>query len=289
MPPRSSPAQVPKGINGAVGVTRMRSKTAHALGAASTTASIRPSSSSYYAAQVRKLEEESIRFASGYDRLDTTAFKANDRHQSSPVPSKNSPFLNRASMRPSLSDIQAGLQSNHQDVSFGSDDSTDLNQQQEADIRREQRDLVFGSSSPSGSIPKSASGPLLSAESRLSTQEAVRRRKKSISLDPKAANAVMGSPHHRDPGSPGFLIQSASYNAISNMNGNNQLLNLKQHSRYSSDKDIPNNKADVASPASSRSSTPVQGGIRKSTLSDQPMREKLELWESDTLTATFVC
>ncbi|GJJ74585.1 transgelin [Entomortierella parvispora] len=139
LPPKPSPAQPPKGLNGAVGVTRMRSKTAHAIGAASTTASIRPSSSAYYAAQVRKLEEDSIRFANGYDRLDTAAFKVNDRHQSSPIPNK----------------------------------------------------------------------------------------------------------------------------------------------------DFASNKADLASPASSRSSTPVQGGVRKNTISDQPMREKLELWENDTLTATF--
>ncbi|KAG0053379.1 hypothetical protein BGZ83_001213 [Gryganskiella cystojenkinii] len=288
---KSSPNQ-PNGLASIVGVTRMRSKTAHAPTTASTTASIRPSSSAYYAAQVSKLEEDSIRFANGYDRLDAPAFKSKDRHRSSPVPNK-SPLLSRemASLRPSLSDIQAGFQSGSQDISFGSEGS------EEAGARKEQRDLVFGTSpqsfdrsSPSP-LPKSASGSFLSAaDGRLSAQEGVGKKKKSISLDPQAANAIMGSPSYRESlvntGSPGFLIQSASYHALSNMNSSNQLLSLKQHSRYSStDKDGANRSA-VASPASSRSSTPVQG-VRKSTISDQTLREMLELWENDSLTATY--
>src|SRR5690349_23571409 len=138
----STPADILKagGKTGAQALSRVRSKTAHTPSTAGTTASIRPSSSSYYAAQVRKLEEESIRFANGYDILEANSLKTRDRHQSTPTPRRGTPpsIREKVSRHPSLNDIVAGVE----DVSFGSDD---LNQNElDAETRREQRDLVFG-------------------------------------------------------------------------------------------------------------------------------------------------
>ncbi|KAG0256075.1 hypothetical protein BG011_004765 [Mortierella polycephala] len=290
-------------------ITRMRSKTAHAPSVASTTASIRPSSAAYYAAQVRKLEEDSIRFANGYDHHETGVLNSNDhRHQSTPVANKIVPpplptplhHREKISHRPSQEDIEAGVEN----MSFGSED-LDLKDLNEAEHRRAQRDLVFGgpsSSLPSEqsssglTIPKSVSGPILSVESSTSALDMSRRKKKSISLDPQAANAVMGNTRYRDglasPSSPGVLTQSASYSAISNLhspglNGTSNLINLKQHTRYSSERTLDgNSRTTLVSPTSSRSTTPVQG-LRKSTNSVEPLREKLELWENDSLAATF--
>ncbi|KAG0213419.1 hypothetical protein BGX28_004475 [Mortierella sp. GBA30] len=275
-------------------VTRMRSKTAHTPSSvASTTPSIRPSSSAYYAAQVRKLEEENMHFAHGYDRLEaSTSLSKDQRHQSTPMitrvvtPSGNE----KVSHRPSLSDIPGDMK---EDKGFGNGDiaSSEL----DAENRREQRALVFGRDSPSSTlkqltsttISKSSSGSmLLSERSRMSSLDMTRRKKKSISLDPQAANAVMGNQGYRDglgsPGSPGLLTQSMSYNAISNLHspglsGATSQMSFKQHSRFSSEK---------TSPTSSRSTTPVQG-LRKNANSVEPLREKLELYENDTLSATF--
>ncbi|KAF9189075.1 hypothetical protein BGZ50_000975 [Haplosporangium sp. Z 11] len=296
----STPSDITKtGALRSPSITRMRSKTAHAPSVASTTASIRPSSAAYYAAQVRKLEEDSIRFANGYDHHETGVFSLKDhRHQSTPVVSKIAPpplptplhLRDKISHHPSLQDIEAGVEN----MSFGSDDH-DLKDLDEAEHRRAQRDLVFGgTSSPLPSehsssglkISKSISGPILSVEGNISTLEKSRRKKKSISLDPQAANAVMGNSRYRDglasPSSPGLLTQSASYSAISNLhspglNGTSNLINLKQHTRYSSERSLDGNSlAALISPTSSRSTTPVQG-LRKSTNSIEPLREKLEL------------
>ncbi|KAF9434327.1 hypothetical protein BGZ76_008200 [Entomortierella beljakovae] len=263
-------------------LARMRSKTAHTPSVASTATSIRPSDSTYYAEQVRKLEEDSIRFATGYDRQEANGFKQKDpRHQSTPVISKN-PSLSgdRITRLPSLNDMSSAIVNNR----FGGDQSASI--QQEALHRREQRDLVFGSSlsstsEHSTSIPRSASGPLLPTEIHLSALDTTKRRKKSISLDPQAANAVMGSGYKNglsSPGSPG-MTQSTSHNAVSS---------LKQHIRYSSDKaiDAITNRSAIGSPSSSRSPTPVQG-FRRSTNNFEPLREKLELVENYTLMATY--
>ncbi|KAF8936163.1 hypothetical protein BGZ47_009629 [Haplosporangium gracile] len=292
----STPADILKvgGKTGAPVLSRVRSKTAHTPSTAGTTASIRPSSSSYYAAQVRKLEEESIRFANGYDILESNALKTRDRHQSTPTPRRGTPpsIREKVSRHPSLNDIVAGVE----DMSFGSDD---LNQSElDAETRREQRDLVFGRITPSpfdppASLPKSASGPLLTAEGRSSALDMTRRKKKSISLDPQAANAVMGITGFREgysPGSPGILAQSASYNAISTLTSPGQVISLsfaKHHGRTSSEKTVDGNPlSSVGTPTTSRSTTPVQG-LRKSANSVEPLREKLELWECDLLVATF--
>jgi hypothetical protein len=295
----STPANILK-VGGKAGtpvLSRVRSKTAHTPSTAGTTASIRPSTSSYYAAQVRKLEEESIRFANGYDILESNLLKTRDRHQSTPSPRRGTPpsVREKVSRHPSLNDIVAGVE----DMSFGSDD---LNQNElDAETRREQRDLVFGRTTPSpfdpppASLPKSASGSLLTAEGRSSALDMARRKKKSISLDPQAANAVMGVTGFREgygsPGSPGILAQSASYSAISTLTGPGQVISLsfaKHHGRTSSEKTLDGNHlSTVGTPATSRSTTPVQG-LRKSTNSVEPLREKLELWESDLLVATFV-
>lgn len=302
----STPSQIAKvGALGPAVVTRMRSKTAHTPSTASTTASIRPSSSAYYAAQVRKLEEDSIRFAHGYDLQEADALKPRDhRYQSTPMIGRAlSPSAKgRVSHQPSLSDIQAGLDG----VSFGSDEAPAI--ELEAENRREQRALVFGRDSPatmeqSATIAKSVSGSSLSgstllADGRVSSLDMMRRKKKSISLDPQAANAVMGNPSYRDglgsPGSPGLLTQSASYSAISHlhspgMTGNaSQMTSLKQHTRFSSERTLDGiGRTALGSPSSSRSTTPVQG-LRKSSNSVEPLREKLELLENDALVATFV-
>ncbi|KAF9205755.1 hypothetical protein BGZ49_003556 [Haplosporangium sp. Z 27] len=287
------------GGKGVLGVTRMRSKTAHTPSVASNTASIRPSSSSFYAAQVRKLEEDSIRFASGYDRLEATTFKPKDpRHQSTPVIGRATPPItkNRAVHLPSLNDNSVAAEN----TSFGSDeDDTTL---VEALNRREQRDLVFGlgsslTSEQSGSIPKSASGPILPIGSKSSALDMTRRKKKSISLDPQAANAVMGTPGYRNglasPVSPGMLPQSVSHNAISNLSSpttprpSSQQTSIK-HARYSSDRTIDGaiSRSGVGSPVSSRSTTPVQG-LRKSTNSFEPLRERLELIENEVPVSTY--
>ncbi|KAF9948017.1 hypothetical protein BGZ72_010005, partial [Mortierella alpina] len=294
----STPSQISKvDALGPAVVTRMRSKTAHAPSTASTTASIRPSSSAYYAAQVRKLEEDSIRFAHGYDLLEANALKPRDhRYQSTPAVGRAaSPSTKgRVSHQPSLSDIQAGVDAS----SFGSDETPAI--EVEAETRREQRALVFGRDSSatteqSTTMAKSVSGSTLSADGRLSSFDVIRKKKKSISLDPQAANAVMGNPSYRDglgsPGSPGLLTQSASYSAISHLNspgltGNaSQMTSLKQHTRFSSERTLDGIGA-LASPSSSRSTTPVQG-LRKSANSVEPLREKLELLENDALVATF--
>ncbi|KAG0070155.1 hypothetical protein BGZ89_001273 [Linnemannia elongata] len=292
----STPADILKagGKTGAQALSRVRSKTAHTPSTAGTTASIRPSSSSYYAAQVRKLEEESIRFANGYDILEANSLKTRDRHQSTPTPRRGTPpsIREKVSRHPSLNDIVAGVE----DVSFGSDD---LNQNElDAETRREQRDLVFGRTTPSpfdppASLPKSASGPLLTAEGRSSALDMTRRKKKSISLDPQAANAIMGVTGFREgysPGSPGILAQSASYSAISTLTSPGQVISLsfaKHHGRTSSEKTVDGTHLSTGgTPATSRSTTPVQG-LRKSANSVEPLREKLELWESDLLVATF--
>ncbi|KAG0277018.1 hypothetical protein BGZ95_006663 [Linnemannia exigua] len=293
----STPTDILK-VGGKAGgpvLSRVRSKTAHTPSTAGTTASIRPSSSSYYAAQVRKLEEESIRFANGYDILETNPLKTRDRHQSTPMPHRGTPpsIREKVSRHPSLNDIVAGVE----DMSFGSDD---LNQSElDAETRREQRDLVFGGTTPSpfdppASLPKSASGPLLTAEGRTPALDMARRKKKSISLDPQAANAVMGVTGFREgygsPGSPGLMAHSASYNAISTLTGPGQVISLsfvKHHGRTSSEKTLDGTHlSTIGTPASSRSTTPVQG-LRKSANSVEPLREKLELWESDLLVATF--
>ncbi|KAF9106104.1 hypothetical protein BGX27_009320 [Mortierella sp. AM989] len=293
----SQPSQA--GRNGAPTVARMRSKTAHTPSVAAATASTRPSTSSYYAAQVRKLEEDSIRFATGYDRLEVNAFKSKDpRHQSTPVTSRatSPPMRDRIARLPSLNDLAATAEK----MSFGGDDNHPSHL--EALNRREQRDLVFGDSpsltfEQSGTIPKSVSGPLLPIEGKSSALDMTRRKKKSISLDPQAANAIMGTPGYRNglasPGSPGVLTQSASYNAISNLNspgmpGSSQPANLKQHTRFSSDRtmDGTTSRSAIGSPVSSRSTTPVQG-LRKSTNSFEPLRERLELLENDVLVATY--
>ncbi|KAG0008499.1 hypothetical protein BGZ80_003367 [Entomortierella chlamydospora] len=298
--PQISAGSTPAQLLQAGGIGRMRSKTAHTPSVASTTASIRPSTSSYYAAQVRKLEEESIRFATGYDRLEVDDFKPRDpRHQSTPAVSKTTPLpqRDRIARLPSLNDI-AAIAGN---TNFGSDDND--SSELEALNRREQRDLVFGLSSSltfeqSSSITKSASGPILPIDGKSSALDMTRRKKKSISLDPQAANAVMGTPGYRNglasPTSPGVLTQSASYNAISSFNSpgmpgaNSQLVNLKQHTRFSSDKttDGATSRSALGSPVSSRSTTPVQG-VRKSTNSFEPIREKLELLEDDVPVATY--
>ncbi|KAF9551809.1 hypothetical protein EC957_004132 [Mortierella hygrophila] len=282
------------GKTGTPALSRARSKTAHTPSTASTTASIRPSSSSYYAAQVRKLEEESIRFANGYDILESNSLKTRDRHQSTPAPRRGTPpsIREKVSRHPSLNDIVAGVE----DTSFGSDD---LNQSElDAETRREQRDLVFGRTTPSpfdppASLPKSASGPLFTAGGRSSALDMTRRKKKSISLDPQAANAVMGGIGFREgysPGSPGIMTQSASYSAISTLTGPGQVISLsfaKHHGRTSSEKTMDGTHlSTVGTPATSRSTTPVQG-LRKSANSVEPLREKLELWESNLLVATF--
>lgn len=293
----STPSDILKvsGKTGAPAHSRARSKTAHTPSTAGATASIRPSSSSYYAAQVRKLEEESIRFANGYDILESNSLKTRDRHQSTPTPRRGTPpsIREKVSRQPSLNDIVAGVE----DMSFGSDD---LNQGElDAETRREQRDLVFGRTTPSpfdppASLPKSASGPHLTAEGRSSALDMTRRKKKSISLDPQAANAVMGVIGFREgysPGSPGILAQSASYSAISTLTSPGQVISLsfaKHHGRTSSEKTVDGTHlSTVGTPATSRSTTPVQG-LRKSANSVEPLREKLELWESDLLVATFV-
>ncbi|KAF9104006.1 hypothetical protein BGX29_002582 [Mortierella sp. GBA35] len=277
-------------------LSRVRSKTAHAPSTAGITASIRPSSSAYYAAQVRKLEEESIRFANGYDILESNSLKARDpRHQSTPAPRRGTPssIREKVSRQPSLNDIVAGVE----DMSFGSDE---LNQNElDAETRREQRDLVFGRNTPSpfdppASLPKSSSGPLLTAEGRTSALDMSRRKKKSISLDPQAANAVMGVTGFREgygsPSSPGILTQSSSYSAISTLSSPGQQISLsfaKYHGRTSSDKTQDGTQlSTLGTPASSRSTTPVQG-LRKSANSVEPLREKLELWEGEILVATF--
>ncbi|KAF9947129.1 hypothetical protein BGZ70_002861, partial [Mortierella alpina] len=148
----------------------------------------------YYAAQVRKLEEDSIRFAHGYDLLEANALKPRDyRYQSTPMIGRAvSPSAKgRVSHQPSLSDIQAGMDR----ISFGSDETPAI--ELEAESRKEQRALVFGRDSPatmeqSTTIAKSVSGSTLSADGRVSSLDMMRRKKKSISLDPQAANAVMG-------------------------------------------------------------------------------------------------
>ncbi|KAI1319133.1 hypothetical protein EDD11_004776 [Mortierella claussenii] len=291
----SSSSQIPKVAGGgAPALTRMRSKTANAPSVASITASIRPSTSSYYAAQVRKLEEDSIRFATGYDRLEATAYKLKDlRHQSTPMTGRATPppLRDKFSRLPNLNDIEVAVA----DMSFESDDNDQM--QQDAVTRQEQRDLVFGNSSSlvfeqSASISKSVSGPVLPIEGRVSALDMSRRKKKSISLDPQAANAAMGLPSYRDgfasPGSPGLLTQSASYSAIShivspgNMGAGSHLASLKQHTRFSSEKVIDNH----GSPVNSRSTTPVQG-LRKSANSVEPIREELELWENHFRVATY--
>ncbi|KAF9941035.1 hypothetical protein BGZ67_006091 [Mortierella alpina] len=297
----STPTQIAKvGALGPAVVTRMRSKTAHTPSTASTTAPIRPSSSAYYAAQVRKLEEDSIRFAHGYDFLEANAPKLRDHcYQSTPMISRAlSPSAKgRVSHQLSLSDIQAGVDG----ANFGSDDTPAIELEEEN--RREQRALVFGRDSPapmeqSTTIAKSASGSTLATDGRLSSLDIMRRKKKSISLDPQAANAVMGNPSYRDglgsPGSPGLLTQSASYSAISHLHSPGltsnvgQMTSLKQHTRFSSERTLVDGTARAAlgSPSSSRSTTPVQG-LRKSTNSVEPLREKLELLENDALVATF--
>ncbi|CAO3566234.1 unnamed protein product [Mortierella alpina] len=296
----STPSQIAKvGALGPAVVTRMRSKTAHTPSTASTTASIRPSSSAYYAAQVRKLEEDSIRFAHGYDLLEANAFKPRDpRYQSTPMIGRavSPSSKGRVSHQPSLSDIQAGLDR----ASFGSDETPAI--ELEAENRREQRALVFGRDSPatmeqSTTIAKSVSGSTLSADGRMSSLDMIRRKKKSISLDPQAANAVMGNPSYRDglgsPGSPGLLTQSASYSAISHLHSPGtasnagQMTSLKQHTRFSSERTLDGTvRTALGSPSSSRSTTPVQG-LRKSANSVEPLREKLELLENDALVATF--
>ncbi|KAF9135653.1 hypothetical protein BGW39_001533 [Mortierella sp. 14UC] len=293
----STPADILKagGKTGTPVLSRVRSKTAYTPSTAGTTASIRPSSSSYYAAQVRKLEEESIRFANGYDILESNSLKTRDRHQSTPMPRRGTPpsIREKVSRHPSLNDIVAGVE----DMSFGSDE---LNQSElDAEARREQRDLVFGRTTsspfdPPASLPKSASGPLSTGEGRTPGMDMTRRKKKSISLDPQAANAVMDVTGFREgygsPGSPGILAQSASYNAISTLTGPGQVISLsfaKHHGRTSSEKTLDGTHlSTIGTPASSRSTTPVQG-LRKSANSVEPLREKLELWESDLLVATF--
>lgn len=269
-------------------VNRMRSKTAHTPRTASATASIRPSSSAYYAAQVRKLEEESmresLRFTNGYDHQESLV-KVKDRHMSTPAASRtlSPPTSDRVPRRPSLNDIEAELN----DLKIGPVDIT--RRHLDEGNRREQRDLVFGSTSPLSfdhppSLPKSASGPLLT-DGRQSALDMSRRKKKSISLDPQAANSVMGI-SYRDipsPSSPGLLIQSASYNALSNMNQGVHTSSLKNHTRFSSDRTLEGSFA--GTPITSRSTTPVQG-LKKSA---EPLREKLELYENESLAATFVC
>ncbi|KAF9570955.1 hypothetical protein EC968_001145 [Mortierella alpina] len=203
----------------------------------------------------------------------------------------------RVSHQPSLSEIQAG----EDEASFGSDESPAM--ELEAENRREQRALVFGRDSPanmeqSTTIAKSLSGSTLSADGRMSSLDMMRKKKKSISLDPQTANAVMGNPSYRDglgsPGSPGLLTQSASYSAISHLhspgltNNAGQMTSLKQHTRFSSERTLDGTgRTALGSPSSSRSTTPVQG-LRKSANSVEPLREKLELLENDALVATFV-
>lgn len=287
---------------GAPGVTRMRSKTAHTPSVASNAASIRPSTSSYYAEQVRKLEENSIRFASGYDLEEVNSFKAKDpRHQSTPVISKaaSPPARDRIARLPSLDSISLAVENTN--FRSGGGNSNQL----EALNRREQLDLVFGSSTmqtfdKDGPISKSVSGPSLPLEGKTSALDMTRRKKKSISLDPQAANAVVSTPGYRNglasPTSPGMLTQPASHNAVSGLGSspgipgtNNQLINLKQHTRFSSDRttDGAVSRSALGSPTSSRSTTPVQG-FRKTASSFEPLREKLELVESDTTVATYV-
>ncbi|KAG0086361.1 hypothetical protein BGZ93_000159, partial [Podila epicladia] len=288
--PAESSVQIPVPAAKAPVVNRVRSKTAHTPRPASATASIRPSSSAYYAAQVRKLEEESmrdsIRFTNGYEHLESSA-KIKDRHMSTPAASRalSPPTTDRVPRRPSLNDFETKLN----DLKIRPVDFT--RSHLDEDNRKEQRDLVFGGTSPlsfdhSSSLPKSSSGPLLT-DGRHSALDMPRRKKKSISLDPQAANSVMGTYRdgHVSPSSPGLMIQSASYNALSDMNGVNgqgvHSSNLKNHTRFSSDRTLDGSFA--GTPISSRSTTPVQG-LRKSV---EPLREKLELYENESLAATF--
>ncbi|KAF9414438.1 hypothetical protein BGZ94_000395 [Podila epigama] len=275
---------------------RARSKTATATSTrtASATASIRPCASAYYAAQVRKLEEDSIRFANGYSQQDNP-MKVRDRHMSTPATGRIPPLptIERFPRRPSLDDVEAELN----DLKLEPFDKTQ--NRYDEDNRKEQRELVFGGESPLPfdypmSVPKSASGSLLSPENRQPALDMTRRKKKSISLDPQAANSAMGALSYRDgyisPSSPGLLTQSMSHNALSTMSSpgaNNHgvyVSNPKNHSRLSSERTVDGSSA--GTPISSRSTTPVQG-LRKSNNGGEPLREKLELYENDTLTATF--
>ncbi|KAG0346710.1 hypothetical protein BG005_000577, partial [Podila minutissima] len=288
--PTESSVHIPVPVAKAPVVNRVRSKTAHTPRPASATASIRPSSSAYYAAQVRKLEEESmrdsIRFTNGYDQLESST-KIKDRHMSTPAASRalSPPTTDRVPLRPSLNDIEAELN----DLKIRPVDIT--RSHPDEDDRKEQRDLVFGSTSSLSfdhppSLPKSSSGPLLT-DGCHSALDMSRRKKKSISLDPQAANSVMGTYRdgHVSPSSPGLMIHSASYNALSNMNGTNgqgvHSSSLKNRTRFSSDRTLDGPFA--GTPISSRSTTPVQG-LRKSV---EPLREKLELYENESLAATF--
>ncbi|KAF9900374.1 hypothetical protein BX616_002607 [Lobosporangium transversale] len=318
----SASSQIPKATDNGAPLTRMRSKTAHTPSAVSlsSSSSMRSSSSSFYAAQIKKLEEDSIRFATGYDRLEIQQNLYNKlkdtRHQSTPlVMNKQAPSLPvKAKRSPrhriaTVGDIDTAVA----DISFGSDESEaqSSSQLETAEDRQRQRDLVFGSSgSPSlfeqtrsSLAPKSVSGPLFLADGSILTSSSSsaaatmdiapsRRKKKSISLDPQVANAVIATPGYRNglasPSSPLGLTQSSSYNAISNMTNTSPggYSNLKQHSRYSSEKTNVTALEGLGSPVSSRSTTPVQG-LRKSTNSIEPVREELELWENDEKVATY--
>lgn len=230
---------------------------------------------------------DSIRFTNGYDQLESST-KIKDRHMSTPAASRalSPPTTDRVPLRPSLNDIEAELN----DLKIRPVDIT--RSHPDEDDRKEQRDLVFGSTSSLSfdhppSLPKSSSGPLLT-DGCHSALDMSRRKKKSISLDPQAANSVMGTYRdgHVSPSSPGLMIHSASYNALSNMNGTNgqgvHSSSLKNRTRFSSDRTLDGPFA--GTPISSRSTTPVQG-LRKSV---EPLREKLELYENESLAATFV-
>ncbi|KAF9579527.1 hypothetical protein BGW38_004178, partial [Lunasporangiospora selenospora] len=282
---RSDPPS-PESVKPSV-VTRARSRTAHAP---STTASIRPSSSAFYAAQVRKLEEESIRFGVGYDQPDSLGFKSNDRHQSTPVAysrARSPTSDERMTHRPSLGDIIAkvedmGLKNGEANLSAGKIDIGEPMEQRRYKGRT-------ASYEPPPTIQKSLSGPLLPTAFGSSLQDPIRRKKKSISLDPQTANAVMGNPNYRDgyasPGSPGLVTHSSSYNALANLGPSST--GTRHHNRHPSDKTSESgSRSSFGSPASSRSSTPVHG-LRKSGSGSEPLCEYLELWENGVLSSTF--
>ncbi|KAG0231087.1 hypothetical protein BGW42_000504 [Actinomortierella wolfii] len=343
-------------------LTRVRSKTAHTPSIASLTPVIRPSNSSYYAAQIRKLEEDSIRYSTGIEQLQkiglpvipsmipppsspttasfsssamtttsTTTTTTKERHLSAPVPPKGQ-LREKASRRPSLDDIVAGVETprstldtaTHSTNSHssgtrgmtsdqyldsasrtatileddeGEADLPSMNRPQSQPHHYQQKARLPRSTSGSALVPQESSASSFShgfslAPSSLESGGGLgaRRKKKSISLDPQAANAIMQGKRsvYRDglasPISPG-LTSSASYNGFNSSGmGQESGMAFKQHSRFVSEKvDLT---SIVGSPSNSRSTTPVQG-LRKSTNSTEPLREKLDLVENGRVTATF--
>ncbi|KAF9977584.1 hypothetical protein BGZ73_005567 [Actinomortierella ambigua] len=327
---------------------RMRSKTAHAPSIASSTPVIRPSNSSYYAAQIRKLEEDSIRYSTGIEHLQkmglpivppvvlpssappppqllptptpssSSSSSTKERHLSAPVPPK-AQLREKASRRPSLDDIVAGVESSLILDNEVAASTTAMTSSRTATILEDDEDeMVFGSSasrllqqqqSPppqqlKARFPRSTSGSALIPEpsSSLGIHGAAldmagggagvgaRRKKKSISLDPQAANAILQTKRsvYRDglasPVSPG-LVASGSYGALSTSTMGPDGMALKQHGWFASEK-VDLTSIMMGSPSTSRSTTPVQG-LRKSANSTEPLREKLDLEEGGRVTATF--